>query len=139
MTTQSSQSFTGRLGYGLGRGVRFFLVDKNVALRWGKRAAFAGVIAILIAYAGSVLAGAVVTIAVFFLGFSLWAKLSDSGQLDGPEGPEFSQSSVATNLSRANSSDSLWQGEELDNDPYSQLNIHNSLFHESDFNLSEKD
>lgn len=37
MTAYTSQTVASRLGYGLGRVVRFFLHDSNLVLRWFKR------------------------------------------------------------------------------------------------------
>ena len=136
MATYSSKSFAGRLGYGLGRGVHFLLVDENLVLRWIKRTALAALLIIFIAYAANVIMIAAITVGLLFLGVSLLAKLGDSGLPDDYENSQPSESKI---LWGTNGSDGQWHGEELDNDPHSQANIHNSLFHESDFNMNEKD
>ena len=44
MATQSSQGVAARLGYGLGRGVRFFLFDRRASLQTLKRIIFFGML-----------------------------------------------------------------------------------------------
>lgn len=72
MATQSSQSFAARLGYGLGRGMRFFLVDENVVLRWVKRCGLAILLLFVtfnfpLSFAGELIAVLVVGVAAALL------------------------------------------------------------------------
>ncbi|WP_300731800.1 hypothetical protein [Pseudomonas sp.] len=136
MATQSSQSFAGRLGYGLGRGVCFFLVDENVVLRWVKRTVLVGLIVIFIAYAGNVIMGAAITVGVMFLSISLLSKLSDSEQPDDYSDSENSQTSDFKSLWDTNGPDSLWHDE---NDPDSLENMTDpSVLHQTHFNWDKE-
>ena len=48
MTAHTFRRLANRLGYGLGLGVRFFLQDENVVLRWTKRLVlFAAILLVL--------------------------------------------------------------------------------------------
>src|SRR5471032_3059187 len=48
MTVHTFRRLANRLGYGLGLGVRFFLQDENVVLRWTKRLVlFAAILLVL--------------------------------------------------------------------------------------------
>jgi len=67
MTVQTSQGLASRLGYGLGRGVRFFLADENVVLRWTKRLVLFAVILFFSTAFFHWLAGAIMTIVSFGL------------------------------------------------------------------------
>ncbi|WP_278939355.1 hypothetical protein [Pseudomonas helleri] len=136
MATQSSQSVAARLGYGLGRGVRFFVVDENVVLRWIKRTILIGLIVIFIAFVGSVMMGAVITVGVMFLSVSLMSKFSDPRQPDDQSDSEDSHPSDFESLWDTNGSDSLWHGED---DPSSLANMNDPLFlHETHFNWDKE-
>ncbi|NWA23906.1 hypothetical protein HX866_03285 [Pseudomonas gingeri] len=73
MTVQSSQGLASRLGYGLGRGVRFFLADENVVLRWTKRLVLFAAILFFSTVLFHWLAGAIMTMVSF--GLILWAAV----------------------------------------------------------------
>lgn len=96
MTTYTSQGLASRLGYGLGRVVRFFLHDQNPTLRWVKRLVLMSVILLfsipLFSWITSVLMG-VATIALFLLvmakaeGVGLTANSGKSQSLWDKNGP----------------------------------------------------
>ena len=71
MTTQTTQGFASRLGYGLGRCVRFFFHDQNPALRWVKRCALFILIAVLVAQTVTWFVSAFLSIVCF--GLIIWA------------------------------------------------------------------
>ncbi|RMT95099.1 hypothetical protein ALP39_200238 [Pseudomonas marginalis pv. marginalis] len=62
MTLQASQAFASRLGYGLGRCVRFFLRDPNPAVRWMKRLVFFAALLFLSTHFFHWLAGTLLTV-----------------------------------------------------------------------------
>ncbi len=74
MTVQTSQGPASRLGYGLGRGVRFFLADENVVLRWTKRLVLFAAILFFSTVIFHWLAGAIMTIVSFGLILFVLAK-----------------------------------------------------------------
>ncbi len=71
MTAYTSQTVASRLGYSLGRVVRFFMHDSNPLLRWSKRLALSTVLLVLSINLLSWLAGAVM--GFLTIGFILFA------------------------------------------------------------------
>ncbi len=76
MTVHSSQGLASRLGFGLGRGVRFLLTDSNVALRWIKRTVLAG---IALFFAVNFIHGVVVFFIIIMIFGALITVLMKSG------------------------------------------------------------
>lgn len=136
MATQSSQSFATRLGYGLGRGVRFFLLDESVMLRWVKRTVLVGVIVIFIAYAGNVIMGAAITVGVIFLSVSLLSKLNYSRLPNDHNDSDAYKPSNFKSLWDTNGPESLWHDEDT---PHSLDKMNDPLFlHETHFNWDKE-
>jgi len=81
MNAQTSNGVANRLGYGLGLGVRFFLQDRNPALRWIKRAIFLILVSVVVAQVFSWLASAFLSVAC--VGLVVWA-LSKSDVMQIP-------------------------------------------------------
>lgn len=122
MTTKPVSGVAEALGKVLGSVVVFFLRDNNLVYRWVKRSALIVLVVIFLLHSWRGLAQTLVTLGVVgIVVLALAARdsvgrgASTSGQTFFDENPEAEDASQ-------------------DNDPHSQANIHNSLFHESDFN-----
>lgn len=112
MVINTAHGLARRLGFGLGRVVRFFIVDESPALRWSKRVVFTGLIAALLTYFGSGILSVVVILLVSVLVASMLAKSSGSDKSDGHNDAVASSSSDDTSLWDTNGSGSLWHGED---------------------------
>ena len=94
MSLQSSQGFAGRLGYGLGRCLRFFLRDPNPTIRWMKRLVFFASALFLSIHFFHWLAGALLTLISMVLivyamakgDFSILEELAKAEERDAPYG-----------------------------------------------------
>ena len=94
MAFQATQGFARRLGYGLGRGVRFFLYDSNSIVRWTKRLVFIFALLILSTHFFEWLAGTLLTaismvliaVAIVKGDFSVVAEIAKSEAADAPYG-----------------------------------------------------
>ena len=86
MATQSSQSFAARLGYGLGRGVRFFLVDENVVVRWVKRCGLAILLLFVTFNLPLNFAGELITVLVVGVAAALLTRVSASKKFTDDKG-----------------------------------------------------
>jgi hypothetical protein len=107
--------------------VIFFLVDNNFLLRWAKRVIFASIFIFAFTHLGREFARTLTTVAVICgVGLALAASSSSPKNNSSKNDGAF-----------ANTGD-LDSGT-VDNDPYSQNNIHNPLFHQSDFNSNHED
>lgn len=100
MTTQTSQGVAGRLGYGLGRGVRFFLYDQNSTLRWVKRLILVSMVMFLSLSLASWFVGAfmgLLTIGLVFFVLSKGEFGSHSGMGSIRSGGEMYEHSIVPN------------------------------------------
>lgn len=94
MTVQTSQGVASRLGYGLGRFVRFFLLDQNPTLRWVKRFALASVLLYLsvgllngiVSMFMAVLTIGLILLALIKGDFSMFKDIHKSDQKNAPYG-----------------------------------------------------
>jgi hypothetical protein len=124
MAARASLGIAELLGKTLGPVFSFALFDRNVRRRWVKRGIVAGLLLLAAGYLSRELAGGLMTILVVsgaVLAISKGRALPRSeGTWSWPASSEPDETEAA------------------DNDPYSQRNIHNPLFHESDFNSPDK-
>ncbi len=100
MTTQTSQGVAGRLGYGFGRGVRFFLYDQNPTLRWVKRLILVSVVLLLSMNLASWFVGAfmgLLTIGLVFFVLSKGELGNRSGMGSIHRGGEMYEHSIVPN------------------------------------------
>lgn len=87
MSFQASQGYASRLGYALGKGVRYFLQDRNPALRWIKRTGIFILAAALLAQVVSWLAG--VALSIGCVGLIVWAlSKAEVTSNHGPYAPD---------------------------------------------------
>ena len=112
MVINTAHGLARRLGFSLGRGVRFFIVDENPVLQWAKRVVFIGLIAAFLAYFGSGILSVVVILSISVLVASMLAKSGGSDTSDGHKDPVVSSSSDDKSLWDTNGSSSLWHGED---------------------------
>lgn len=124
MAAKASHGIVDRLGKTLGSVFSFVLSDRNARLRWVKRAIVVGLLLLAAGYLNRELASGVMSVLVVA---SAVIAISKGRSLPRSE----EKWSWETSSERDES-------ESVDNDPYSQRNIHNPLFHESDFNSPDK-
>lgn len=124
MAAKASHGIVDRLGKTFGTIFSFVLFDGNPRLRWVKRAIVAGLLLLVASCLSRELASGVMSVLVV-----AGAVIAISKGRSLPRSEE--KWSWGTSSERDES-------ESDDNDPYSQRNIHNPLFHESDFNSPDK-
>lgn len=124
MAARASHGIAELLGKTLGSVFSFALFDRNVRRRWVKRAIVVGLLLLAAGYLSRELASGLMTVLVV-----IGAVFALSKGRSLPRSEE--KWSWETTSERDES-------ESVDNDPYSQRNIHNPLFHESDFNSPDK-
>lgn len=77
--TAVTKGFASRLGFGVGRTLRFFMNDRNVGLRWVKRAFLVTALLVVLVNSFSWLLGSLLTIGC--LGLALFALVKGDGSL----------------------------------------------------------
>lgn len=77
--TAVTKGFASRLGFGVGRTLRFFLNDRNAALRWVKRAVLGAALLLVLVNSFSWLLGSLLTLGC--LGLALYALVKGDGGL----------------------------------------------------------
>lgn len=85
MTFQTTQGFASRLGYGLGRAVRFMLSDRNGPFRWIKRTVFAGVLIVIALRFGRDLVSALISMLVLGIGLIALTRANTPDAADDHE------------------------------------------------------
>lgn len=78
MSVQTTQGLASRLGYGLGRGVRFILTDPNVVRRWVKRGFFAVFLLFVAFNFGRDLVGGFITLTILVVAVVAFMRVSSS-------------------------------------------------------------
>ena len=86
MSSQTSKGLASRMGYGLGRAVRFMLADSNVALRWIKRTVFASVLIFIALWFGRDLVSASISLLVLGIGLIALTRTSTPDAVDDQDG-----------------------------------------------------
>lgn len=127
MTAKSTHLLVRKVGRTIGSTVGFFISADHAASRWIKRGIAVCLVLPALVYLGREMAGIVVTMVI---AMALIIAITQRRTSNGAKGEnsEFYEPSSEVDDSQP-----------VDNDPYSQNNIHNPIFHESDFNWNEKD
>lgn len=79
--TAVTKGFASRLGFGVGRTLRFFMNDRNVVLRWVKRALLGTALLLVLVNSFSWILGSLLTVGC--LGLAVFAFVNGDGSLLG--------------------------------------------------------
>lgn len=97
--TAVTKGFASRLGFGVGRTLRFFLNDRNVGLRWVKRGLLGAALLVVFLSSFSWLLGSLLTLGCLGLGLFTLVK-GDGSLLDGSTSADGTDEDYSTHPNR---------------------------------------
>jgi len=112
MSQRAPEGIAHRLGFSLGVGMRFFLSDPNLGIRWIKRSIFGVVVFGFFAYVGHAVISGLITLFTCVLILSLLAKFAARANSSGSKSDPQFQAPEANSMWDINGTESLWHNDD---------------------------